>query len=251
MSHIKPVVICIAGFDPSGGAGLLADVKTVENNSVYAMGVCTAITVQTENKFESVHWTPIELIIEQLNFLMAEYSVAVFKIGLIRNSADLKIIINHIIEKKPAAKIIWDPIIKSSSGFSFHNEIDFSLNHIYLVTPNYYESKVLFKNADENILMEFSFQTNILLKGGHNQEIQSNDVLFENGVKHDLKSDRILFEKHGSGCVLSSAIAAQLANNRTLKTACEMAKRYTYNYLKSHESLLGWHHSIEPSLIHE
>jgi hydroxymethylpyrimidine/phosphomethylpyrimidine kinase len=243
-------VLSIAGFDPSGGAGVLADVKTFEANDVLGFAINTSITVQNESEFSKIYWLPIEQIKEQLEILFKIYEINFVKIGLVKNFEMLNAICDELLRLNNKIKIIWDPILKSSSGFLFHqnfNESDLKnlLQKIYLITPNTDEAKILFStdNAEMIISKGFTTTTNILLKGGHKNTNDANDVLISKTSYQTIESDRIKnAAKHGSGCVLSASIVANLANNKGITKACVDAKKYISTYLISSENLLGFHH---------
>ena len=151
----RPFIMSIAGFDPSGGAGLLADIKTFEQLKVQGLGVCTAITIQTADRCVSLKWEPLEEISSAINVLMNNYTIDVVKIGIVKDAEFLTKIINTIKLNNPKAKIIWDPVLKSTSEFSFFNlntisELKNVLNQIHLITPNFNEYKIL----DQNHLFE-------------------------------------------------------------------------------------------------
>src|SRR5258706_15915901 len=119
MQASRKYVISIAGFDPSAGAGILADVKTLEAMKVYALGVCSGITFQTEDEFVGVSWIPLHQIELQLELLLKKYSVEFVKIGLIQSLEMLDELVQFVRTKFPGVKIIWDPILKASAGFQF------------------------------------------------------------------------------------------------------------------------------------
>src|ERR1041384_969438 len=96
MEDARKFIIAIAGFDPSGGAGILADIKTAEQHSVTALGVCTAVTFQNEKRIEKIKWLSDEEVIEQLNILFEIYSVPVVKIGIVRDEKTLKTIVDFL-----------------------------------------------------------------------------------------------------------------------------------------------------------
>src|ERR1700729_4382873 len=108
---LRPYVLSIAGFDPSGGAGILADIKTFEAQQTLGLGVCSALTYQTENTFEGVTWVNKDTIIKQLAPLLKAYSIDYVKIGLIENMEVLNSIIDYLLGKNPSMRIIWDPIL--------------------------------------------------------------------------------------------------------------------------------------------
>jgi hydroxymethylpyrimidine/phosphomethylpyrimidine kinase len=245
----RPYVLSIAGFDPSGGAGVLADIKTFEGNRVYGLGVCSALTFQHESAFEGLKWMSAEDLDLQLQVLFGKYEIDFVKIGLVENLQSLYRIIGGIKKYAPHCSIIWDPILKASAGFTFHDKIDFTLLHLickelYLLTPNLPEALALgtSESAELNAaaLSEFC---HVFLKGGHNPNQVGDDFLYLRGGKriaYKSAGNRI-FPKHGSGCVLSSAIAAKLAKGIELEKACLLAKDYTLGVLESNNSLLGYH----------
>lgn len=237
MSEKLKYCLSIAGFDPSGGAGILADIKTFESHDVMGLGVCTSITYQHEASFEGVDWLSTEQIIKQLDVLLEQYPVNYFKVGLIESLSTLTEVVSYIRKAVPNAFIIWDPILKASAGFEFHNDISVDLNSfaLDLITPNLDEIKAL--GDPKNIAKE----TAVLLKGGHATE-HANDILYVKEEQYLLETLRIEgASKHGSGCVLSAAILANLAKGKSLFEACSEAKRYISTFLASTDTLLGKH----------
>ena len=185
MSILRPVVLSIAGFDPSGGAGLLADIKTFEANKVQGLGVVSALTFQNESTFEKVEWIEAEKIALQIEVLHQKNEFKYVKIGIIQNIDSLIFIINYLnklINKRPIY-IIWDPIIRASAGFEFHKAFQTEkllevLNGIFLITPNTEEAKFLTGMDDEKQAAEFLAKNcNVLLKGGHNVKEKGKDFL--------------------------------------------------------------------------
>src|ERR1700757_2780075 len=124
MNPARKYVLSIAGFDPSGGAGILADIKTFEGNKVYGLGVISANTFQNDKEFKKVDWIPVEKIIEQIDILKTRFEFEYVKIGLIENLEVLNVIISHLTSHIPHLNIIWDPILKASAGYEFHKEVD-------------------------------------------------------------------------------------------------------------------------------
>jgi len=248
MHYDRPVVLSIAGYDPSGGAGVLADIKTLEQHRCLGLGVLTALTVQTESRFIRADWLPLAKIQEQVQPLLEEYPVRVIKIGIVENLEVLHLIIEAIKTQQNDSIIIWDPVIASSTGFAFHKTIDRDLltvvlRNVYLVTPNIPEAKILAGMEDNMAAARWlSSHTRILLKGGHNEDQTATDYLWEagNSTRFD-SSTRSDYGKHGSGCILSSAIAANLAGGDDLFTSCAAAKRYIEKILNSNTNLLAYH----------
>ncbi|MBL4650709.1 MAG: hydroxymethylpyrimidine/phosphomethylpyrimidine kinase [Aureispira sp.] len=246
----RPYALSIAGFDPSGGAGFLADAKTMEAHEVYALTVATAVTVQHESVFQAVEWVKVNLIKRQINLLFQRYPVGFCKIGLIENWNVLLEVTNLLLTLNPTIKIVVDPIFRASAGFDFHKNVDIKhlkkwLLNIYLLTPNAQELARI--NEKKSNLMEvaneLSEYCNILYKGGHNETQKGTDFLFAGQKIQELAPKEIVpYEKHGSGCVLSAAIVANLALGQNLYTACEKAKAYITHFLNSNETLLGHHY---------
>ncbi len=245
----RPNILSIAGFDPSGGAGLLADIKTFEANKVSGFGVVSALTFQNDLDFEKVEWIPLEKIIEQISVLQKRFQFEYIKIGLIENLDVLHQLILHLNSNISNPKIIWDPILKASAGFTFHNKIERLkleeiCKNIFLITPNFDEIKKLTDEEDEKkAAKDLSKFCHVFLKGGHNENDLGRDFLFTtDGKDFSFRAkQKIEFGKHGSGCVLSSAITANLAKEFKLHRACLRAKQYTAEFLNSNKYLLGYH----------
>ena len=121
MKYNRPIVISIAGFDPSGGAGVLADVKTFEQHKVYGFGINTANTIQTEDQFVAIEWTTIEFVLQSIETLFDSYEIKAVKIGIIPSLEYLKSIVFLIKRLSPKTKIIWDTVLKSTTEFDFLN----------------------------------------------------------------------------------------------------------------------------------
>ncbi|WP_035645361.1 hydroxymethylpyrimidine/phosphomethylpyrimidine kinase [Flavobacterium sp. ASV13] len=249
MSANRPIVLAIAGFDPSGGAGVLADAKTFEMHQVTGFAITTANTIQTENKFYEIQWTNLSFVIRSLETLFLSYKIEVVKIGIVPTLHYLNRILSTIKLLSPSTKIVWDPVLKSTTEFEFmkiedHLDLDKVLSKIDLITPNYNEIEILFPDFFPNkIWQENKIPTSILLKGGHSTSEPGTDRLFlKNKIIDLLPSEKKCFEKHGSGCVLSASIASNLALGQTLPEACHNAKTYIEKYLSSTSTLMGYHY---------
>lgn len=249
MSENRPFVLTIAGLDPSGGAGILADIKTFEQHKVSGFAIATANTIQTENEFHKIEWININFVIRSIEVLFQNYKISAVKIGIVPSLSYLNRILSTIKLISPDTKIVWDPVLKSTTEFDFLNIEDRSnliqiLSKIDLITPNYLEIEQLLPGfVKDNLWIENEISTAILLKGGHNLNAVGKDQLFmKNKIIDLLPNERNCSEKHGSGCVLSSAIASNLAINQTITEACKNAKIYIENYLSSTPTLIGYHY---------
>jgi hydroxymethylpyrimidine/phosphomethylpyrimidine kinase len=243
-----PIVLTIAGFDPSGCAGVLADVKAFEANGVYSMAVCTANTEQNVTAFKKTNWIKKEEIISQLNLLQQEVNFEFVKIGLVENFGVLNDLLDELTEQNPAVKIIWDPVCRASAGFEFHTDISRTLleeicKKLYLITPNLDEQQILVPSMEADDAGKYlAGFCNVLIKGGHSTTTYSTDVLYTKTGSHPFEAEKLEgFSKRGTGCVLSSAILAHLAKGESLIKSCAHAKDYIHDYLTSNLSLVGTH----------
>ena len=138
----RPYVLTIAGHDPSGGAGLNADIKTMEALGVQGLSVCTAITYQTEDSFNDVAWLSTKKIKKQLMPLLERYQIDFVKIGIMEDISTLKWILRTLRSYNPDILILWDPVLKTSTGFKLQKKISTStlreiLEQIDVFTPNW------------------------------------------------------------------------------------------------------------------
>ncbi|MEN9909764.1 MAG: hypothetical protein RLZZ540_2913 [Bacteroidota bacterium] len=250
MSTNRPFVLSIAGFDPSAGAGVLADIKTFEQHQVYGFAINTANTIQTENDFMSIQWTALDFVLQSIETLFQAYEIKAVKIGIVPSLDYLKSIVFSIKKLSPKTKIVWDTVLRSTTEFDFltienQNDLITVLNEIELITPNYYEIlKLDSKEKSVEVITEkLSKNCSILLKGGHHPTEIGTDYLHTPNHFFRLESKNAkIHPKHGSGCVLSSAITANLALEQELLTACKNGKNYTENFLLSNPSQLGHHY---------
>lgn len=250
MEANRPIVISIAGFDPCGGAGILADIKSFEQHKVYGIGINTAQTLQTENDFMSIRWEAENDILKALETMLNHYDVKAVKIGIVENISTLQKIVSFIYQKNKEIKIIIDPVIKSSSGFNFWNvrtnetRLLETLSKSFLITPNYNEVLQLMPaDNSKDAAQKLAAYCNVLLKGGHNKNEVGVDYLYtKTGIRKFEAATTTVSAKHGSGCVLSAAITANLALGYDLVTSCTNAKKYIEQFLASNNTLLGYHH---------
>lgn len=252
MNYNRPIVLSIAGFDPCGGAGVLADIKTFEQHQCLGMAVNTSITNQTEDNFIGVKWFSVEEIIEHIKPLINKYHIEFVKIGIIENLNTLHTVVSFLKEQNKNITIVWDTVLSASTGFNLMEAIDKSkleevLKNIYLITPNTNEVKKLSGLENEKEAAKFlSNYCHVLLKGGHSKENEGVDFLF---TKHETstpysiqkQTTKNISPKHGSGCVLSSAITANLALGNNLEIACQKSKLYIETILSSNPNLLAYH----------
>ncbi|MCW3122541.1 MAG: hydroxymethylpyrimidine/phosphomethylpyrimidine kinase [Flavipsychrobacter sp.] len=249
-TQIKSYVLSIAGFDPSAGAGVMSDVKTFEGNGVYGLGVVSALTWQNDVSFEKVEWLPVHKITEQIDVLLKRFEIKYIKIGLVESMDVLQQLISFLKDNIAYPVIVFDPILKASAGFVFHDAggdaFKVMMQDVYCITPNIPEAEQLFGTDDlQTKLEDMSETVNVYLKGGHSEESSVMDILYTADHTYAFSNDRLeKGAKHGSGCVLSAALTAQLALGNELPVAAENANAYTYRFLASNDTLLGYHQSF-------
>jgi len=246
---IDNCILTIAGHDPSGGAGIISDIKTFETHGLYGLSVCTAITVQNDIDFKQCIWVDTDVVLAQIETLFKRFEISIVKIGIVKDWDTLYFIIQNLRVMSPTVKIVLDPIFKASAGFDFHTKenqdvLDNIWKQCYIITPNYDEIKSLYpeKNIEETI-EHISSLTNVYLKGGHRTDKTGWDELYYNKIVQvniEPKAETV-FEKHGSGCVLSSSLASNLALGIELEDAARNAKYYIEGFLNSNKGLLGVH----------
>lgn len=245
----RPFVLSLAGFDPSGGAGLLADCKTFERLKVYGLAIPTANTLQTEQAFHWVHWQELSVVVESLKTLLQQYDVKAIKIGIVPNLLFLQRCVETIRLLNKETFIVWDPVLVSTSGYTFIDTTTPALlqdvcRHINLITPNFKEMHHLVSGHEKALdkAVALGEHCNVLLKGGHNEDALGTDYLIQaTKVTHLPPEKEIHTGKHGSGCVLASAICSSMATGHSLAEACLKAKRYIEQFLTSNTTLLGYH----------
>lgn len=242
-------ILTIAGFDPSSGAGLTSDIKTFQAHGLYGLSVCTTLTVQNDIDFKTSHWVNTEVILQQIETLFERFKIEVVKIGVVQNWQTLYVILEKLEELNPNIKVILDPVLKATAGYDFHsqddlNVLDSILDKIHLITPNYEEIQSLYpEKSIKETIKHISSKTNLYLKGGHRTDNLGLDQLYYNKIiQLDIEPNKTeVSQKHGSGCVLSSAIASNLVLGYPIDEAAVLGKRYIEQFLSSNTTLLGNH----------
>lgn len=228
-----PVVLTIAGSDPSAGAGIQQDLKTITNCGGYGATVITALTSQNTLGVQGVLPVPAEVVESQLRSVLSDLRVDAIKIGMIPNVDVLDVIIKVLREErsKRIIPIVLDPIMLSTSGRRLMSEdcIERAVQHLFplctLITPNLPEYEAL-PSLHTAIS---SLPASILIKGGHAEGTEMTDTLMlrDEDRKETFTSPRIpTTNLHGTGCTLSSAIATHLALGSSLVPAVRSAKFY-------------------------
>jgi hydroxymethylpyrimidine/phosphomethylpyrimidine kinase len=244
---MRPKVLVVAGYDQSGGAGVLADVKTLEAHGVYGFAVVTGLTFQNERRISRVQWLSEADIFEQIDLCFERGDFEWVKMGVTQSMGSAAAIVGHLKRWRPDVRVILDPVIRASSGRDFWGADNKGWEELaaacFLVTPNWEEIGELYAVGKE---MEYCRELsgkgpNIYLKGGHNRMYPGRDYLWSSGEVQELDPEGEVYAKHGSGCVLASSLTANLALGYSPGEAAVRAKRYTARFLASNKTLLGWH----------
>lgn len=231
--------LSIAGSDCSGGAGIQADIKTMTVNGVYAMSAVTALTAQNTTGVAGIFEVPPEFLGQQLDAVFTDIPPDAVKIGMVSSGELIKVIAEKLREYG-AGNIVVDPVMVSTAGARLMKEEALETLESELIplatviTPNIPEAEILadmkIQNAEDMTVaakkIGDKFGCAVLLKGGHSVS-DADDLLYSGGSCKWFRGKRIDNPNtHGTGCTLSSAIAANLAKGCDLETAVERAKEY-------------------------
>ncbi len=245
--HIKKC-LTIAGSDSGGGAGIQADLKTFGALGVHGSSVVTAITAQNTKEVSAIHNVPLDLIEKQIDAVLSDIGANSVKIGMLSNADIIKTVATSL-KKHNIENIVLDPVMVAASGSKLLeiSAIDCLKNELIplalVLTPNLPEAEILTgmeikteKGVEEAVkkIMELGCK-NVLLKGGHLVD-SGNDVvdLFYDGNEFmKIKNKKIGKDGHGTGCTLSSAIAAFVAKGFSVKDSVINAIRYVHGALES------------------
>jgi hydroxymethylpyrimidine/phosphomethylpyrimidine kinase len=233
-----PITLSIAGFDPTAGAGLLSDIKTFAAFNCYGLAVTSAITVQDSAKVYDSMSLPTQLVVAQLEALFNDFQIAAVKIGMLANEEIASAVAELLCQFQPEF-IVLDPLILSSSGFPLATpatkkiicEKLFPIANI--ITPNLFEAAELSQQPVCDILtmkqaaakLSLMGAKGVLIKGGHLID-SAIDLFYDGKDYHLFPATRLSHGAHGTGCVLSAAVAALLAQGKDSLTAIAQAKQY-------------------------
>ena len=245
MKHYT-TVLTIAGSDSGGGAGIQADIKTISALGCYATTVITAITVQNTVGVEAVHPVPVDFVKGQIEAVLSDIGADAVKIGMLQ-SAEIVQALAEMLRKYKVGNVVLDPVMVSTSGHRLIEEeaIDTLRRELIplarVITPNIPEAEILLGGEEirsQASLPEMaqrlsaSYGVSVLLKAGHLSEDELTDILYDKETDKllQLTSKRIRTRNtHGTGCTMSSALAASLAKGETLQQAASSAKTFISN----------------------
>jgi hydroxymethylpyrimidine/phosphomethylpyrimidine kinase len=240
------IVLSIAGSDPSAGAGIQQDLKTITAHGCYGATVITSITAQNTLGVQSAMPVPPQMVAQQLRAVLSDLEPKAIKIGILPNIEVAQVVVDELRSylEQHLVPVVYDPVMISTSGYPLMTEdaVAYIVNHLFplctLVTPNLPETTCLLRLIDKFVLSSFvqlagetlakRYGCAFLLKGGHADKPQMIDLLFEpDGCVSTYVTERIATSNlHGTGCTLSSAIASNLALGRKLPDAVGQAKQF-------------------------
>jgi hydroxymethylpyrimidine/phosphomethylpyrimidine kinase len=241
-----PIVLAFAASDPSGGAGIQADLMTLSSMGCHVLTVITAITVQDTLGVEAVHALDADWVEDQARAVLEDMPVAAFKIGMVGSVENISVIA-EIVSDYPDIPLVLDPVLASGRGDELASEEmleairELLLPQTTVLTPNSMEARRLAEeDEDEDApdlancaqrLISYGCEY-VLVTGTHENTPKVINTLYgENGQIRSDRWDRLPGSYHGSGCTLASAIAANLANGQDVADAVRDAQEYTWQSL--------------------
>ena len=244
MARSKPVALTIAGSDPSGGAGIQADLKTFHQFGVYGEAVVTLITVQNSVAFERVECLAADLVTQQLRAVIDDIPPAAAKTGALGNREIVEAVADLAVGFR--FPLVVDPVIAAKHGKTLSSgSMEVLMPHAFLLTPNLDEASLL-AGMEVRDVAEMRAAAEklaamgpraVLVKGGHLAG-DAIDVLYHAGEWTEFRSPRIATpHTHGTGCTFSAAITAALAAGGELRVAIRKAKQYVTEAIRTNPGL--------------
>jgi hydroxymethylpyrimidine/phosphomethylpyrimidine kinase len=247
-AETPPIALTIAGSDPSGGAGIQADLKTFSALGIYGASVITALTAQNTAGVTGVLSIPPDFIADQFRSVVSDLAVAAIKTGMLGDVATVEVVAS-LLESVRAIPVVVDPVMVATSGDVLlrPNAIDavrsVLIPRAALITPNLPEASRLLDRPAAESETEMCAQAEaliklgcgaVLLKGGHGRGEDVVDVLFDGMTHLSFRRPRVeTSNTHGTGCTLSAAIASGLAMGKPLGEAVANAKLFVWNALSA------------------
>ena len=247
MNRKLPVALTIAGSDPSGGAGVQADLKTFTSLGVYGQAVITSLTAQNINEVTAIRDIPPEFIGKQIDTLHKDLGFDAVKTGMLSNRKVISTVAWKV-KEYGIKNLVVDPVIISTSGTLLlkENAINLLKSELIpkclLLTPNIHEAEVLTgsKLTGPDAIKKAAIELRdlgcpyVLIKGGHSKDTEnSNDLLYDGKKFREFRAKRIKgINLHGTGCTFSAAICAWLAAGKDIEDSITSAKKYISSSLK-------------------
>ncbi|WP_437882743.1 hydroxymethylpyrimidine/phosphomethylpyrimidine kinase [Pseudomonas sp. LRF_L74] len=241
----RPVVLCLSGHDPSGGAGLQADIEALLAQGCHAAPAVTALTVQDTVNVSDFRVLDREWVIAQANAVIADLPVAAVKLGML-GSVQMVETVLEIMQSLPGVPLVCDPVLRAGGGGSLgKDDVGYAMRERLLpsatiATPNLPEARILADlpdgSADECAEKLLPFCQHLLITGGHGDESEVHNRLYgRDGSRHTFTCQRLPGSYHGSGCTLASTLAGRLALGEEMVSAVRSALDYTWRTLRDAE----------------
>lgn len=238
---MRPTVLCFSGLDPSGGAGLQADIEAIGHSGAHAAIACTALTIQSSQQVFGFQAVSAEMLLQQANAVIHDLPIKAFKSGMLGSTTNITAL-NQFLDQHPHIPYVLDPVLAANSGGSLGdratlvNAFAALIPKASLITPNTVELRAL--TGQENLqdavatLFEMGAKA-ILVKGAHEHEPHRiRHWFYEQDVcVYQSYWPRLAGEFHGSGCTLASYIAGLLAQEVPLKQAAQLAEVWLHRTL--------------------
>jgi hydroxymethylpyrimidine/phosphomethylpyrimidine kinase len=248
VENSRPAILCFAGLDPSGGAGLQADIEAIASCGGHALPIATCLTVQNSSKAFASQAVDINLVQQQAEALLEDTPIAGCKIGVLPTSNMVQTIVN-ILSQTPDIPIVLDPVIHATHGIRFCDEPtvntikEYLLPYIQVITPNQVELQQLASiqgSELENAQDLCARGTDFVFVTGADQAgtVVKNTLYNHQGVIHQSHWEKLPHSFHGSGCTLSSALSCFLALGFDTVDAIDRAQQYTWRSLQ-HADAIG------------
>ena len=243
----RPVVLCLSGHDPSGGAGLQADIEALLAQGCHAAPAVTALTVQDTVNVSDFRVLDRDWVLAQARAIIADLPVAAVKLGML-GSIEMVDTVAELLAAHPHLPLVCDPVLRAGGGGRLgKDEVGYALRERLLplatiATPNLPEARILAElpegTADECAEKLLPFCRHLLITGGHGDEDEIHNRLYSrDGQRHTWTCQRLPGSYHGSGCTLASALAGRLALGEQLESAVRSALDYTWRTLRDAEQL--------------
>jgi hydroxymethylpyrimidine/phosphomethylpyrimidine kinase len=249
MDSLRPSVLVFSGSDPSGGAGMQADVATITSIGAHPLSVITALTVQDNDRVYAVHPVPDALLLRQTQTLLDKIEIAAVKIGIVGNRANAEAVaelIKSVKVRRPDLPVVFDPVLASGRGdaLAVENAVD-AIDPLFdvatLVTPNLPETVALChgeRHLDAQVAYLLTRCPHVLIKGGHGSDPDKVVNRWFSASRGENIARSWTWPKlpgafHGTGCTLASAIAASLANGQPMVDAIDFAQGYCHQALET------------------
>jgi hydroxymethylpyrimidine/phosphomethylpyrimidine kinase len=249
MKQIHKLLI-IAGSDPSGGAGIQADLKTAAAHKVYAGAAITCLTAQNTKKVFAIHNSPIDFLRQQIEVVLEDIKFDAIKIGMLGTAEIIDCVADILNKKAKKIPLILDTVMVATSGDLLlkENAVEALKSKLirgaFIVTPNVDEAEVLAEMKINDIddmksaalIIKALGAKNVLIKGGHLKSLDGkiHSILLDEKDKfHTISNKKIKVKNvHGSGCTLASALACNIAKKMDVLTATKKANKYVYRAIE-------------------